>query len=419
MKSSRHTKHVLVIGAGVIGLTTAFALQQQHYRVTIVDPNLILNRATSAAACLIGGSAVIPWATGNLSVELIKMLLGRNSPANLAFPIPSSALSFFLRSRRAASQSVRTQSARGLAELGLSGLSNWQKLLETLPEANCLFAQTGCYFLYTNTRHKEADRPNCEIRKQFGMKLEEYSESELRVLLPELSRSGTTAVNVINAAHVLDPLRLQTILKRAIVNRGGRFIVGNVSNFEARSARVSRVIIQDGRKLETDFVVISAGYGSKKLASKLGENIPLLPCRGYSISLPNCTKSITTPLLVLNDGYAVAPAGQGLRIAGLVTIGGNPDKQRLRATKLLLSHATSLLGPLDTTDMAVSSGLRPLTPDSLPVISRSVPYGNAYYNFGHGHWGLTQAASSARLLTQLLESAHPSPNAEAFRCDRF
>ncbi len=407
--TSSDPKQVMIVGGGIVGLCTAYALQKLSYHITLVGPEDISDRASSAAACLIGGSAVIPWATASLWREIPSMLTNPQSPLNLAVPFPPGILSFFLKSHQAGKQKARDKSSAGLAELGLGGLDSWMRLLDDLPAASALFSQSGCYFLYTEDAHRDADKSNCHIRKSFGMTLTEHDSSQVEKLIPELFCRGATAIDVVNAAHIRDPMKLQQILKAEFLQNGGTIVETTVTDFQTKNSHVASVIAA-GQSFSPDAVVIAAGYGSKTLAKKLNSDVPLLPCRGHSITLPGNLFPLDKPFLVQNNGFAVTPTDQGLRIAGLVSIGGNPARQSKRATELLLRHATSLFGnsnidSIDPNTITYCSGVRPLTPDSLPVIDKSPYFDNVYFNFGHGHWGLTQAASSAKKLVKLIQSS--------------
>ena len=119
----------LVIGGGIIGLTTAYTLCRNGVEVTIFDDRAKDQRATSATAGIIGGSSVIPWASSKLWPQLPRHIIERDGPLRLSLPLPNGAMGFFRRSVQAGREEPRTMSSAGLANLGLRGWDAWQDLL--------------------------------------------------------------------------------------------------------------------------------------------------------------------------------------------------------------------------------------------------------------------------------------------------
>ena len=408
----------MVVGGGIIGLCSAYALQQQGYHVSIVDPNHNANNASTASAGIIGGSAVVPWASSGLWSKVPAMCLNKESPLTLSFPVPANLLSFFYHSRRAGNPSRYRASAEGLAKLGLSGYDNWMELLKDLEDGRRLFRQAGCYFVYLTQADRVNDEENNILRKEFGMQLDDLNSGQTVKVLSSLVPTEAGSVKVLKAGHVVDPLGLQQVLRAAIQDKGGKLIASSVSHFDTNKSRVRKVYTADG-EYDIDRIVIAAGSGSAILAKKLGSNIPMIPGNGYSLELTGANVSLQAPLLFMSQGIAVTPTCDGIRVAGLVSIGGSAKRNCERHYGRLLKLAKTLFTDLEYQSAVHHTGARPLTSDSLPVISRSPHFQNAWFNFGHGHWGMTQASSSAKLLVNLFEQDGQSNEANSFSASRF
>lgn len=389
---------VAVIGAGVVGLASALSMQRAGFAVKLIDPEQPALRASTATAGIVGGSAVIPWLSAGLWRRLPGMLMDRDSPLQLSWRQPAELLAFLRRCRAAGAEAAYRESSAGLAALGLDGYRHWMQLLGGCKPARELFYRNGCSFLYITEAARQADEPNNQLREQHGMALEQRSAAETLAVMPDLATAPAGSVNVVQAGHIDDPLGLQQHMLADFLDRGGERVRASACGFITSGSRVAGVATTCSRVM-VGSVVIAAGYNSQRLARQLGCNVPMLAGYGTGILLEQCNVVLDAPLLVLDQGLAVVPNRRGLRVAGLVSLGAVSQR---RQTALLMRKLARLFGPMRYKAMHTSSGARPLTPDSLPVISRAPLYSNAFFNFGHGHWGLTQAARSAAMLRALV-----------------
>jgi len=411
-------KNVVVIGGGIVGLACAYSLQRQGLDVTILDPDEPQSRASTATAGIIGGSSVIPWASSKLWPSIPSHLMNPNGPLRMDFPLPGNLISFFAKSFQSGKKLPFMASVTGLAELGLNGYSCWMDLLNDCPECKDLFRQSGCFLVYPTEADKQNDKRSNQIRKNFGMELEEFSAKEIKALMPSLTRPVAGGAKVVNAAHVIDPLALQINLQKKIASNGGIFVASKAIEFETEGNLVKRVHTA-GTAYDADFFVIASGFGSSVLATKLGSKVPLLAARGFSITFHGADVNLETPFLVLSEGIAVTPAKQGLRVSGLLEIGGTDTSDKLKFEKILTNQAKRLFGNFDFEKISSRTGARPLTPDSIPVIGQSPKFENTFFNFGHGHWGLTQASISGKIVTEMILNREHSNDILQFRATRF
>jgi len=166
-------------------------------------------------------------------------------------------------------------------------------------------------------------------------------------------------------------------------------------------------------------IVIAAGAWSGTLARQLGSKVPLESERGYHTTLPTPGLSVNRMLHSAEGGFVVTPMAMGLRLAGTVELGGlelPPDYARAR---VLVKRAQRFLPGLNAEGGSEWMGHRPSLPDSLPVIARSPHFANVFYAFGHGHLGLTEGATTGRLIAALAAGRDPGLDLAPFRIDRF
>ena len=409
-------KTAIVIGSGIVGLTSAYILGQNDVKVTVLDAGPPELRASTATAGIIGGSSVIPWASSTLWPRLPSHFLKRHGPLGMAMPLPPGLVSFFKNSVRAGRPEIRKKSAKGLANLGLRGWNSWQSLLADLPEARSLFKQNGCLFFCKTTEQLNIKNMNNTLRREFAMDITDLSPDDMITRIPMLKTSvaGGSCVNL--AGHVTDPVELQETLKKAILKQDGKFINANVTGFTKSKGKVTAVK-SGSSEYQADAIILSAGSGSTALATDLGHSIPMIPAWGASVTFTNSDIYLKTPFLVLSDGFAVTSSKLGLRLSGLLQVGGAGKASKMIPT--LISHAKDLFGSFGYTEIIPFTGPRPLTADSLPFLGKDPYYKNVFHNFGHGHWGLTQAAVSAKIITDLVLGDSTEIDISAYRVNRY
>src|SRR5690349_15885665 len=176
---------------------------------------------------------------------------------------------------------------------------------------------------------------------------------------------------------------------------------GEVQNLSPGSS--SNVVIQTTHEaINADCVVLAAGAWSGTLARRIGDRVLLESERGYNMTLPEPGVRVTRQLSFAERKFVATPLSCGLRIGGAVEFGGLDAAPNFKRSAALVELARRYLPNLQTNGGTSWAGHRPATPDSLPVIGRSYRNPTVFYAFGHGHLGLTQAATTGRLVSDLI-----------------
>ncbi|MDG1936066.1 MAG: FAD-binding oxidoreductase [Paracoccaceae bacterium] len=409
---------ITVVGGGIMGLTMACTLLKQGFIVTLIDKSEVAGRASSATAGIIGGSSVIPWASKDLWLNMPSMLRNPNGPFRIKWPLPKSILPFLAKSIKAGTLEQRRQSSNGLAELALRGWNAWMSLIDHYPTLKSSFLQNGCLLYYSNAQERFADVDNNAVRREMGMHLIGKGTKAVRDMLPHVSDPEPSGTFIEQAGQILDPISFQRALKDILNDGCGTFVYEHALGFITEGEGVKAVITPSGH-IDCDLVVICAGTGSSALSEKLFSKVPILPAWGASVTFHEPDISLKLPILHQKAGFAVLPSVDDLRAAGLLKVGGLPLLRDEQLDRILIRQVKKLFGNFTYTGVTGQIGPRPLTPDSLPVLGRAPRYKNAYFNFGHGHWGVTHAAVSAHVILDLINGKTPEIDIRPYSAERF
>lgn len=411
------TQHVAVVGAGVVGLACAAALQMRGHAVTVIDPRLPGEYCSFGNAGCLSRASCVPLGLPGAWRKVPGWLLDPAGPLAIRWRYALRIAPWLWRLHRSTSLARVNQIADALHPLLDTTIAKWRPLAEWagVPE---LIRQDGYAFVYESEAAFLGDALGRELRTARGVKIEVLTGGAIREFDPALSPAITHLVVMPEQGHVPSPVRLSRALAQRLRAGGASFVAQAAKGFEFRDGRVARVMIS-GDPVDAEAVVIAAGAHSEDLAAKLGNRVPLETERGYHVMLESPTTAPRIPTCSGEGKYFLTPMEGGLRVAGTVELGGlaaPPDYARADA---LLPGAKRLLPGLRHGKVERWMGHRPSLPDSLPVLGRSARIPNAYFAFGHGHVGLTAAAPTAEIIADQMDGRTPSIPIAAFAADRF
>lgn len=407
----------LVIGAGIIGTAIAHDLQRRGRSVVLIDRDAPGRGASFGNMASIAVTEFMPASRPSIWRQIPGWLLDPEGPVRVRPSSMPRLVPWFLRFVAASRPGrLRELEAQG-AVLCARALDDTLALLrETGLERQ--ISDDGCLSLYTDESEFRADRAHLEILERFGFAHEVLGRQAIKALEPELSDRIGLAVLFPQNRSIKNPYRLVLALADRFAAMGGRIETGEVVGF-ARSDRIHEVVLRDGRRLSADEVVVCAGAFSATLARSLGEPIPLESERGYHTQIMDPGISLRHSIIWPARAFMVTPTAGGIRVGGTVEMAGltaAPDYRRARVT---LRHAREALPNLQPRETSEWMGHRPALPDTVPILSASARTRGLYYATGHGHLGLTLAATTARLMGELITGARVSLDLRPYRIDRF
>jgi D-amino-acid dehydrogenase len=407
---------VVIVGAGIVGACVAHAMLDAGHDAVMLDREGPASGTSQGNAGWIAHIDIEPLASPKVWRRLPRWLVDPLGPLAIRpsyLPQLVPWLARFIAASRPAALEANT---RALIALQLAALPAWERRLEPIQLTGHL-RRCGCLSVWAEEGVFAAARRVIERQRSVGIAVELIDAAGVRALEPAL---GGVAAGALYPAgcHVSDPREFTVALTDRAIDRGARLERETVVAVEPGEGGVTLRCLS-GATIIGDRVVLTAGAWSKPLAIMLGDSVPLDTERGYNITLPPRTLGLTRPVNFEGQGFVTTPLDSGDRVGGAVEFGGleaPPNYARIDAIMARLRRFLPHLGePAGTRWM----GFRPSIPDSLPVIGPARRDTRVIYAFGHGHYGLTEAAITAEMVAALIDGKPPPVDAAPYSAQRF
>jgi D-amino-acid dehydrogenase len=408
---------VAIIGAGIVGLSTAFKLIEAGRSVTLIDRRGIAEETSRGNAGGLAFSEVLPLATSGMLRKLPKWLSDPLGPLTIPPAYLPQITPWLLRFWRAGWPDRVAASIAAQGALMRLAQAETMSLVQAAGLEN-LIRPDGVLELYESEAELAASEPGWAARKREGIPFTHVRGAELVELQPGLSPRFVAGTFIPTWQQVSDPYDYAVAVANAAQGSGAKVIIGDVAAIKPEADGVT-LRLADGRTLGAHSAVVAGGAWSKALTSQLGDDIPLETERGYNTTLPPDAFDLRRQLTFGGHGFVISPLTSGIRIGGAVELGGLSLPPNFARADAMLQKAAAFLPGLKTDGGKQWMGFRPSIPDSLPVIGASRRTPNIVYAFGHGHLGLTQSAATGKLVAELLTGARPSIDLTPFSPQRF
>jgi len=408
---------VAIVGAGIVGTATAFELARAGYDVVVFDPHPPGEGGPSFGnASQIGFGDIHPLSTPGIHWTALRMLRDADGPLKIPLPDLLSQAGWFWRFWRTSHKTGFQRATAALTELGRSCVADSIALFEASGIGHKL-AFDGVACVYDSARSFEISQSAWAFKTDAGHESQAWDANTLRAELPSLNPMFEHAVWQKSWGSVTDALEVVQDIAAAARREGVEFRRETVLDIR-RAGSCIELDTKSG-KAYADYCVIAAGVRSARFSRALGDRLPMAAERGYNLTFPNAgTGELKLPVIFSDRGVVATQVTGGLRVGGWAEY-VHPDRPaNLSYFASLYRISKELFPDLNTENALEWWGNRPSLPDSYPVISMSAHSDRVFYNCGHGHYGLTHAARSAKMLTSLI-SDDPDPATEMYTITRF
>lgn len=415
---SENASDVTILGNGIIGLMTAFALVRDGKSVTVISREGVDTGTSTGNAAAIATAEVFPIAEPGLWKRVPGMLLDPLGPLHLKLSYLPQLAPWLYRFLRACRPQNQARGIAALAAIMARAMGDHHAMLDTI-RARELIKGEGAIFVYRSEAGRNAARHEWRAREEHGVEFYPLNRDGILQHEPSLGPEAHCGYYSPDWSHYRDPKELLMRLADWLKANGVRFETVEVTGLEKQDGKVTAVMGASGQRMLVSELVIAAGAWSGRLSKQLDEPFPIEADRGYNTTLPNPGVDLKTYVTFSEDNFVASPLGIGLRIGGAVELAGIEATPNYNRSKALLKLARRYIPDLNAVGGTEWMGHRPGTPDSIPVISKSTTTKNVTYAFGHGHLGLTMSATTGKLVADLIAVRDSGLDMTPYRIDRY
>ena len=409
------TADVAVIGSGIIGLSCAFHLREQGREVLMIDPSGFGNQTSHGNAGSISIGDVLPQSTPGVLMTGIKMLLDPDAPLKLDFGALPTWLRWVMRFVYSGGASRVTQYINAMHAINDASRDAWLDMAAAIG-ASELVAETGWLHVYSESSSFEKGEWERQLMRERGVSHHVLDAKQLRDLEPGIGKDFQHAVFQDKSLAMRDPGQFCQRLGEALLARGAEAMQASVAQIHPGQGQYR--IVTDRGTVHAKTVVLAAGVWTNRLLRDFNVKIPVIPARGYHLMYPDQADLVHRPTLWAERYMVLSPMVPGIRMTSikeLTAIGREPDYRYIQRRD---ADARRLFPGLVGQPVAEWAGYRPCTPDSLPIIDRLGDH-DVYIATGHGHFGLTQAPTTGKLIAQMMAGGETMIPMAPYRLSRF
>ena len=400
------SKRIAIVGGGIIGLCSAYYLQKSGHEVHVYDTYDFDDSCSYGNAGMIVPSHMTPLAAPGMISKGLKWMFQSSSPFYIHPQMNYSFLRWLYLFYKSSSHAHLNQSIPVLTEMSLKSKGLWQEIAK---ELDFNLEQKGILMLYKSEAAAEEEFHNAKIALDLGLENKILSKEELNAL-ENVNIDALGAVHYKCDAHIT-PKRAMKALKNYLRNNGVQL---------HSNSKVDRIEGLSGNRVEVcsnftahyfDELVIASGSWSHQLAKMLDLKLPLLPGKGYSLTIPQTQNQATIPSILCEAKVAMTPFENEFRVAGTMELGALNNNVNPKRVEGIVNSINQYYPNFDIDPLKVENtwtGLRPCSPDGMPYVGTHPKSPNVKIATGHAMMGLSLAPATGLYISEMINGERKS-----------
>ncbi len=413
---------VVIIGGGVIGLSSAYYLQQSGHQVTVIDKTDISDNCSYGNAGYVCPSHFIPLATPGIVWQGLKWMWNSKSPFYVQPRLDLGLMDWGLKFMRSATAQHVETAAVPLRDVAILSKKMYENMSQ-LPQFSFALEQKGLLEIFQTDQGAEHAHHTVAKAHELGLSdTELLNYDQLQALEPQTQIIAKGAIHFKCDAH-LYPNKLMQQLLAHLQDVGVQIVKQTeVTGFEHDAGKITKVLA-GAKAFDADTVVMATGSWSRELAATLKVKIPLMPGRGYSVTLEDSPYKINHPAVLLEGRAALTPMDANkIRFGGTMEITSTKTPPRLERVEGLLAAVKRFYPEFDVAMPSMDKiwwGYRPCSADGLPYLGKTRQWKNLVMATGHSMLGLSLGAGTGKLVDEIINEQSLSMDIRPFDPNRF
>ena len=410
-------KTIIVIGAGIVGVSTAIWLQRSGFKVTIIDQKGPATGASHGNAGILAASSIIPVPNPSLIKKLPFYLLSKDSPVFFKMSYLPKMFPFLISYLSKSNLREVNKYAERMTPLIFDTVCQHKSLAKGTGAEKFISYQDYC-FGYETEENFLNDKKVWKLRQKHGLPFEVVNGNEFSNFDPFYKDLFDVIVKCKNHGKINDPGLYVKTLCDHFLSRGGELIISKVNDISSKN--LNDVIVKiESDSLIANKIIVATGAWSKKILKKFKIKMPLESERGYHVEYVEPNFYPKVPMMLTSKKFVITPMDGRIRVAGLVEFAGLKTLKRKPPLNLLKNKIKDLFPNLECKEKIEWLGHRPALVDSLPMLGYLDKNKQILVAFGHQHLGLTAGAKTGRIVSDLIIGNDIKLKISNYRPNRF
>ncbi|WP_417786432.1 NAD(P)/FAD-dependent oxidoreductase [Tenacibaculum sp.] len=412
-------KDIIIIGGGIIGLSTAYYLQKEGHKVTIIEKSNFSSGASFVNAGIITPSHIVSLAAPGMITKGLKWMLSSTSPLSIKPRLDFDFLQWAWFFKKSATRKKVAASIPVIKDINLFSRELYEEI-KASKDFDFHYQHKGLMMYYKTDKMGEEEWNVGKLGIKEGLKVELLTKEETQKLEPNIQLNIKGAVYYHSDAH-MTPNEYMKQMKLYLEQNDVTFLSNQeVLDFHISNGKVMSIRTENNTIVADEFI-LTTGSWTQKLAKKLGINIPVQAGKGYRINVKSKT-NITIPAILTEAKVAVTPMNGFTRFGGMMEIAGINNKVNKKRVHAIVDASKSYYNNLNINQEEINNvetGLRPCSPDGLPYIGRLSKVKNVTVAAGHAMMGWSLGPATGKLVSEIINDKKTSLDITPFNVERF